>query len=135
MLELAEASPSSAYQTLLSSITSTELQKIIFQVSHIDYRQRFGTKLEGWVPIDEQLCQVVDQLRTKGYNRTLVVELRLGKVGSDIEKYCFAKFLPKFREKGVVTIVANGDQILHSSTLHSMPQGVGGPQGGKKETG
>ena len=109
MLELVEVSPSSTYEVLFSSITSTELRKITFLVGHMDHWRNFVRKQGEWVPIDKQLCQVVDRLRTTGYNRILVVELRLTKVGSDAAKYSFPKFLPMFREKGVVLVTASGD--------------------------
>jgi len=56
-------------------------------------------------------------------------------IENDPEKYCFTEFLPKFREKGVVTIIADVNLVLHSSTSRSTLQGVGGPQTGKTETG
>ena len=72
---------------------------------------------EEWAFIDEQLCGLVNRLRAMGYRRTLEVELRLMKVEDGAGGYDFTLFLPKFREKGVVTIVdvARGNQVLHSS--------------------
>ena len=93
----------------------------------MDHGDRFTWKLGEWGPIDEQLCGVVDQLRSTGCNRTLEVELRLTKIGSDIGRYGFAKFLPEFRKKGVVTIIdaVHGDRVVHSSTRRPRFHGVG----------
>ena len=65
--------------------------------------------------IDVKLCGLVDQLRAMGYRHTLEVELRLTLgIGGGPEECDFSRFLPEFREKGVVTVV-DGDQVLHSS--------------------
>ena len=67
--------------------------------------------------IDEQSCGLVDRLRAVGYPHTLEVELCLSEIGGVPRKYGFAKFLPKFMEKGVVTIT-HGDhdtRLLYSS--------------------
>ena len=75
--------------------------------------------MEEWAFIDEQLCALVNRLRAMEYRRTLEVQLRLMRVGGDPAKtYDFTRFLPEFREKGVVTVidVVRGDQVLHSST-------------------
>jgi len=68
--------------------------------------------------MDNELCWLVDRLRGMGYYHTIEVELRLGKLGqSDIYHgddpggYDFTQFLPRFREKGVVTILDYPDPI------------------------
>jgi len=68
--------------------------------------------------MDEQLCELVDRLRGTGYYHTLEVELRLGKLGrrgsdrgDDPGECDFTEFLPRFREKGVVTILDQPDRI------------------------
>ena len=83
----------------------------------MENQEIFAWLVHEWARIDSQLCRLVDRLRARGYHRTLKAELRLMKVRSDPGKYEFTKFLPEFREKGVVTIVdgAHGN-LLHSST-------------------
>jgi len=68
--------------------------------------------------MDKELCGLVDRLYGMGYCHTLEVELRLGKLGQvqnfrgdDPGGYDFTKFLPRFREKGVVTIADYPDFI------------------------
>lgn len=109
--------PTSSYTTLLSSITSTELRKIILVVWYAHNRRTFAQGMERWALVDKGLCELVDRLRLRGYHRTLAVELQLMTVGDDPGKYDFTKFLPEFREKGIAVIVdtAHGDRVLHSS--------------------
>ena len=101
---------------LLPSITSLELQKVIFSVGPRGSWDILAG-LGEWTLIDRQLCELVDRLRVAGYCYTLEVELRITKAGDDPAKYDFSKFLSKFREKGVVTVVDafQGRRILHSS--------------------
>ena len=116
-LELVVTWPSFPYEGLISSIASTELRKIIFRVTYRVYLGGFESYGKYWAPIDGQLCGLVGQLCVMGYRHTLEVELQLTKV-EDHPGYCdFTRFLPEFREKGVVTIIdaAHGDRLLHSS--------------------
>ena len=78
----------------------------------------FALRVNEWGLIDEQLCRLIDRLRSTGYRHTLEAELRLTKIRVDLEWYDFTTILPKFREKGIVTIVDtdHGDRLLHSST-------------------
>ena len=73
--------------------------------------------MEEWTLLDEELCGLVDRLRATGYRHILEAELRLTKIEDDPGAWDFTKFLPKFREKGAVTVVdaAHGDRLLHSS--------------------
>ena len=48
------------------------------------------------------MCGFVDKLRTLGYTHTLELEFLVTRV--DVDKELHHKFLPKFREKGTVTI-------------------------------
>jgi len=107
--------PSSSYTSLLSSITSTELQKITFRPHDVFNRMFFAHLVEAWDVIDKALCGLVDRLRATGHRYTLEVELRLG-TGTEIGMCDFTKFLPGFGEKGVMTIVDREDRVLHSST-------------------
>ena len=73
-----------------------------------------------WGFIDEQLCGLADRLRSKGYRHTLEASLRLTRITDPFERYDFTTFLPKFREKGIVTVIyvyaGYGDRLLYSST-------------------
>jgi len=113
--------PSYAHEILLSSITSTELRKIIFLARPTHYLRLFVQRMEEWTLIDSQLCELVTRLGMAGHRHTLEVELRLVKIWGYAREYEFTKFLPRFREKGVVTIThaAHGaDRVLHSSTYN-----------------
>jgi len=114
-LQLTVELPNSAHEVLLSSITSTKLRKIIFLAS---YMHKFFLFTREWALFDEQLCQLMDRLRPTGYHHTLEAELRLTEIRRDFDQCDFTMFLPKFREKGIVTIVdaVDGNRLLHSST-------------------
>ena len=108
-------------QTFFSSIT-TELRKVSFPAWYSDTAKILAEQKGDWALIDKQLCGLVDRLRAAGYCHTLEAKLRLMGIGDDPGRYDpgehdFAKFLPKFREKGVVTVVDtdHGDRLLHSS--------------------
>ena len=117
-LELAAGHPRSQnYIRLLSSITSTELRKVTFLAKQTRDWIIFAWRMQEWDFIDNALCRLVDRLRAAGYCYTLEVELRLTRIGDGPGTYDFTKFLPEFREKGIVTIIVavNGDLLLHSS--------------------
>ena len=73
--------------------------------------------MELWASIDEQLCELVDRLRVTGHCHTLEVEQRLSQPEAYLNDGDFTEFLPRFREKGVVTVIGaiNDNQVLHSS--------------------
>ena len=89
---------SSIHETFLPSITSTELRKIIIQT-----KQMYGflQRMELWASVDKHLCEVVDRLPTTGHHHMLYFpELETDPSGND-----FTKALPRFREKGIVTVI------------------------------
>ena len=105
------------HKVFFSSITSTKLRKVSFPALYIHAAKILAEQNGGWASIDEQLCGLVDRLRAAGYCRTLVAELQLMWIEDrDPGEHDFTAFLPKFREKGVVTVVDtdNGNR-LHSS--------------------
>ena len=75
-LELMADFSSSSHEVLLSSITSTELRKVIFLVWN-EGDWLFEQGMKAWILIDRQLCRLVDRLRPAGYRFTLEAELRL----------------------------------------------------------
>ena len=100
-------------EVLLSSITSTELRRVIFFVE--DWRIR---QIAEWARIDQSLCRLVDRLRAIGYCFALEAEFRLVDIGDYSGKYDFTQFLPEFSEKGIVIFIdaARGGRVLYSST-------------------
>jgi len=105
---------------ILSSITSVELQKIIVPARYMRNSRIFALRIEAWDLIDEQLCELVARLGWAGYRHTLEVEVRFAEVEDDPRKYEFTEFLPKFKEKGIVTIIDTvRDLVLHSSTVRA----------------
>ena len=108
----------SAHESLLSSITSPELRKIIFPLSRAEDRNTFLHRAEVWTSIDRQLYELMARLGRTGYRYVLGVELRLSTAVTGDMEHSFTKILPKFREKGVLTVVdtVHGDLVLHSST-------------------
>jgi len=72
---------------------------------------------------DEQLCGLVDWLYAMGCRHTLEVELRLKTIRTgDLGKYDFAKFLPEFGRRGIVTFIhTDGNRFLYSSRLQLQP--------------
>ena len=109
-LELITELPDSTHEGLFSSITSTELRKIIIQPLGNNLYQRVS-----WDPIDKQLCKIVDRLHATRQDHVEVeVELRFIWDRDDPIKVDFTKFLPGFGEKGVVTAIhtTRGGRIL-----------------------
>jgi len=91
-------SPENSEADLLSSITSTNMQKIIFAQSYAFCGSFMGSTY--WPRLDDSLCQLVGQL---GCEHLLEVEFRALAVPHgelDIERY-----LPMFYKKGRVRIV------------------------------
>ena len=91
-------SPENSESDLLSSITSTNMQKIIFAQSFAFYGSFVGNGY--WPRLDESLCRLVDRL---GCEHLLEVEFRALVVPDgelDIERY-----LPMFYKKGRVRIL------------------------------
>lgn len=119
-LELVFGSSEFSYRTLLSSITSIELRKIVLRVMYALNEWTSQRSMQGLDLVDKELCQLVDRLRAVGYRRTLEVELRFARIAIDPGKDGCVKFLPRFEEKGVVTIAGNvrGGQVFYSSALN-----------------
>ena len=118
VLELLVNLPGSAHEILFSSITSTELCKIIILTGQVYDWTGSLRRMELWAWIDTQLSELVDRLRAMGHSHTLEAELRFTRLEGNLSEYNFTKFLPQFREKGVLIVidVAPGGGIIHSST-------------------
>lgn len=126
-LELEVTWPDRLHRAILSSIASTKLQKIIFRAVGMKDWNIFVQKMMAWALVDEQLCELVDRLHAVGYRHTLEVELRFMEIGGDPEKHDFTIFLPRFREKGLVTITDNGTTRL-TGALHRRCHATRWPQ-------
>ena len=116
-LELTMDCPGSSHKFPFSTITSTALRKIIFSATNINHWWVVARRAEDWALLDNQLCGLVNRLRVMGYRHALEAELQFIHVEGNPEACDFTKFLPEFREKGVVTIIdtAHGGRVLHSS--------------------
>ena len=103
-LEFATTYPKEEDRMFISSITSTNLQKIVFGTHHSG--PHWDTLLDDpcWVPFDDVICGLVDRLRMSGFTRTLEIELLVTFVEFGEEEF-YKKFLPKFKEKGRVRII------------------------------
>ena len=98
--------------SLIPTITSTDIQKIVF--SPFSVRDGEG---QFWSSLDTGLSSLVDRLRASGHHHVLDVDFR-----RDVN---FAKrvlgagpdgFLPKFRERGRVTILETpSERVLYCS--------------------
>jgi hypothetical protein len=112
-LEFNEASTGPEIISLVSTIASTNIQKIAFN----SYLTGGLSEEQLWSSFDTALSTLVDRLRTSGYQRVLELELRsdrdFAKEASSVDP---DEFLPKFREKGRFTIFhALGNEILYYS--------------------
>ncbi|KAF9642982.1 hypothetical protein BDM02DRAFT_3123974, partial [Thelephora ganbajun] len=115
-LEISELPPTYDELSLITSITSTNLQKISlparYQLDCKDDPHRVGY----YEAIDGCLCQLVERLRGSGYKHRLDVELWIRESELDDEKVDFKKLLPKFREQGRVKIVERlSDRVVYCS--------------------
>lgn len=112
-LTVAVVRPQEGEQTLISSITSTNFQRLILvahpSISNSDLDNAY------WRPFDNTLCGLVDRLQSSGYKHTLEVELRADIVNIRGE-VTHEKFLPKFKKKGRVRIVE-----ISSGTVQEWP--------------
>ena len=102
-LEIVSTYPEEQERILISSITSANLEKIIFKPFNIQSLQFFlGDPC--WIHFDNILYGLVDRLRRSGLKHTLEVEFQLTSAEFGEEVY-HGDFLPMFKEKGRVRMV------------------------------
>jgi hypothetical protein len=99
-------------QIIISSITSTNLQRITFSPFGPLARETLLLDDPCWAPFDDMMCGLADRLCMAGCANTLEVEFRVKSVEPG-EEARLEEFLPKFKEKGVVRIgrVSSGDAM------------------------
>jgi len=116
--ELVVTQPRDSHRILLSSITSTRLRKVIFRVWYTFDGNSSPEGTGRWTWIDEELCRLVDRLCAMGYCHTLEAELRFLRTTRVTKEHGLTKVLPKFKEKGVVTVFDAhlGEYVFNSST-------------------
>ena len=95
--------PREQQRTFISSITSTNLRKLVLTLSSTTIRREVLYD-SSWEPFDGMICGLVDRLQALGYKHTLEVEFRANcvELGGEMRQ---ENFLPKFREKGRVRVV------------------------------
>ena len=75
------------------------------------------SRIELGASADEQPCELVDRLRGMGHRHILEAKLRFEFIEVDVSGVDFTAFLPRFKEKGIVTMVdGTCNRILYSST-------------------
>jgi hypothetical protein len=99
-LEIVTTYPQEQERILISSIASTNLERIILKPFNIQSLQSFLDD-PCWIPFDNMLYGFVDRLRSSGLKYTLEVEFQLTFVEFSGEVY-HGDFLPMFKEKGLV---------------------------------
>ena len=101
-LEYFDLSSRKTLEATTSSITSLNIQKIIFSTPLACYASR-PLEESRWPTFDDCVSALADKLFKMGYKETLEVEFRFEPVFMNQTNR--KKFLPKFREKGRVTIM------------------------------
>ena len=101
----------SAHESLLPSITSTELRKLVFSLRSI--WNVFPEEDTLWASIDNRLCELVARLGREGHNHVSEVELRPAQCVDGLD---LTVFFPKFMEVGVVNIT---DPVHNNWSLFS----------------
>jgi len=102
-LELGLMYPQEEEMILVLSIASTNLRKIVFAPHWPTMELKDLMDDPRWVPFDDTICRLVDRLRVSGYVNTLEVEFRL-LFSIPAGDACHKRFLPRFKEKGRVTV-------------------------------
>jgi len=104
-LEFSALYPNPLHMATISTITSINIWKITFSscpppmVLHIFLSHRC------WTSFDDCISALADNLRKLGSKQTLEVEFRSEHLAIDPPSVDYKEFLPKFSEKGRVTIV------------------------------
>ena len=103
--------------SLISTITSTNIQKILFAMCS-------PRNLEGriWLTLDAGLSSLVDRLRESGYRHTLELEFQITlDLAGRLSDACPDTFLPKFSEKGrVIVSETTTERVLYCSDGSSL---------------
>jgi len=103
-LELYAAHPAHVTETLIASIVSTNLQRIVFSARALAEMLASPSFVSYHSTMDNSLCQLVDRLQGSGYKVILEVVFQTRGLGEREEELDLEKLLPKFQEKGRVRI-------------------------------
>lgn len=100
--------PKEEDRILISSITSINLQQIIFAPYYSGHEWMALLEDPCWKAFDDMICGLVDRLRMSGSEHTLEVQFRVTFPDFGSEEH-HELFLRKFKEKGRVrTVLASG---------------------------
>jgi len=103
-LEFSALYPSQIHLATISTITSINIWKITF--SSYSLPTALDTFLShSWTSFDDCISPLADKLRNLGSKQTLEVQFRSEYLVIDSLPVDYKRFLPKFSEKGRVTIV------------------------------
>ena len=97
-------------QDLLSSITSTNIEKIALDLGHSFYK--FSPDHAYWRKLDHSLCHLADRL---GCEDRLEVTIQIINKDGELE-YDYGKYLPIFHGKGRVRVVGVTGALLYCSS-------------------
>ena len=101
-VEFTTVYPEEEERILISSIASTDFQKVVFTpLVTFDWEVLSVGSL--WALFDDAICGLADKLRTLGSQNALEVELCTVFAGFGTKEQQ-NRFLPKFREKGRVKV-------------------------------
>ena len=102
--------PETMDQDLLSSITSTNIEKIALDLGHSFYK--FSPDHAYWRKLDHSLCHLVDRLGCEGRLEVTIQTVKLhDKLGYD-----YGKHLPMFHGKGRVRVVGGTGTLFYCSS-------------------
>lgn len=102
--------------SLIASITSTKLQRIIFPVRYGFESKNDPIFMRYYDTIDNGLCRLVERLRESGYKNRLDMAFRVWEVPDD-ERMGLEELLPKFRERGrVVLLWKRSEKVVYRSS-------------------
>ena len=97
---------------LLESITSINIRKIVF----VMYLEGYGWDPAFWSPLDKVLSNLVDRLRTSGYEHTLELGFQLKPEFAGVYPTIgLDAYFPHFLEKGRVNLLDKSGRRFYCS--------------------
>lgn len=111
-VHICTARPSTQEVALFSSITSLDLQRILFLSAFEPLSLNSLLDNSCWLHFDDMVCELVDRLSLSGYQHTLEVDIWIEELIGPAFCEGLLGFLPKVREKGIVTIFGASGRIV-----------------------